>query len=235
MSVESKIIKYLKENPGATPRLIADALGLPMSQVRLALSKLRDSGYVVRVPGEGYFVRVAADSRSVVEVEVNHNSELKRERGYSVTQFIERIREAVDSLTGRVDKLEKEVKEIKLTLEALSRAIQEPRQRVSTSSESREDIVVKELKSKKIMKISELLAMATKPLEEYIETGVLKIVSDLAVYFEFYNYFVGRFPIGKLEVSKLSSEERELMNAMIKEGMVYLHSGREYRLVLPQS
>ncbi|MCS7098733.1 MAG: winged helix-turn-helix transcriptional regulator, partial [Sulfolobales archaeon] len=165
MSVESRVIRYLKENPGATPRLIADALGLSISQVRLALSKLRDSGYVVRIPGEGYYVRASIDSRDLEVAEADYGLKSRKEEGGNLTQLIERIRETVDGLASRVDRLEKEVKEVRLVLEALTKANQEAKLRPSATSEVREDPVVKELKNRKIMKVSEVLAIATKPLE----------------------------------------------------------------------
>ncbi|MEM1527913.1 MAG: winged helix-turn-helix transcriptional regulator [Sulfolobales archaeon] len=228
MSVELRILKYLKENPGATPRLIADALGLPLSQVRIALNRLRDSGHVVRVPGEGYYARVA-DSTSLEEAETESSVELKKQKD-GLSFDIEKLREEVSHLAARVNKLEKEVKEIKVALEALTKVGQEVRPRSLLEQDLNEDRTVKELKSRKIMKLSEVIAIAKKPIDEYVKAGLVVVVSDLAVDSEFYKNFSSKFPIKKLEVSKLSYEERELMNAMIKEGIVYLHCGREYRL-----
>ncbi|MEM1622750.1 MAG: helix-turn-helix domain-containing protein [Sulfolobales archaeon] len=228
MSVELRILKYLKENPGATPRLIADALGLPLSQVRIALNRLRDSGHVVRVPGGGYYAR-ATDSTSLEEAETESNVELKRQRSEHIFD-IEKLREEVSHLTARINKLEKEVKEIKVALEALTRAGQEVRPRSPAEQGLGDDRTIKEIKSRKVMKLSELLAIAKKPIDEYVKAGLIVVVSDLAVDSEFYKNFSSKFPIKKLEVSKLSYEEKELMNAMIKEGIVYLHCGREYRL-----
>lgn len=234
MSVESRILRYLRENPRATPRLIADALGLPLNQVRLALNRLRDSGQVVRVPGEGYYARVSTNSGSTEEVEAVSDSGLGRRRGDEASHNLEKLRETVDHLVGRLDKLEKEVKEIKVTLEALTRTNLEFRVRPTTGQDLREDSVIRELRSKKVMKVGEVLTSAPRPLDEYVKAGLLKIVADLAVDQDFYNKFLSKFPIRKLEVTRLSNEEKELMNAMIREGIVYLHCGREYRLTSPQ-
>ncbi|MEM4550429.1 MAG: hypothetical protein QXG82_03220, partial [Sulfolobales archaeon] len=113
---------------------------------------------------------------------------------------------------------------------ALTKVGQEVRPRSLLEQDLNEDRTVKELKSRKIMKLSEVIAIAKKPIDEYVKAGLVVVVSDLAVDSEFYKNFSSKFPIKKLEVSKLSYEERELMNAMIKEGIVYLHCGREYRL-----
>lgn len=233
--MESRILKYLRENPGATPRLIADALGLSLNQVRIALSKLRDAGHVVRVPGEGYYARAVTDSANLEEAEEASDLRLEKQKGNTLATNVnlEKLREEVSQLASRISKLEKEVKEIKVTLEALTRVGRELKPRASPEREPNEDSIIKELKSRKVMKVSEILAAAAKPLDEYVRSGLIVIVSDLAVDPEFYNRFLSRFPIRKLEVSKLSSEEKELMNAMIKEGVIYLHCGREYRLTSP--
>lgn len=235
MSVEWKILRYLKENPGATPRLIADALGLPLSQVRIALNRLRDSGQVVRVPGEGYYARAAADPTVLDAQEAGAEVELRGQRGGGLASALEKLSEEIALLTSRVDRLEKEVREIKVTLEALSKAGQEQKPRAVPGQEFREDKVIRELKTRKVMRVGDALTLAAKPLDEYVRDGVIVVVSDLAVDPEFYERFLSKFPIRKLDVPRLSDEERELMNAMIREGAVYLHGGREYRLASPRS
>jgi DNA-binding Lrp family transcriptional regulator len=225
LSIEAKIIKYLRENPGATPRLIADALGIPLNQVRLALNKLRDAGYVVRVPGEGYYAR-----SSTSDVGLEDAGDYSRTGIGSGVELVSEIKSVVDQLAIRVDRLEKEVKEIRLALEALIKASADSRPKVSPHGTG-EDRLAKEVKFRKVMKISEALAMTSKPIDEYVKSGVIKVVSDLVVDPEFYSAFLGRFPIKKSEILSLSDEERTLMNAMIKEGIVYLHGGREYRTI----
>ncbi len=230
MSVESRILRHLKENPGATPRLIADALGLPLNQVRIALNRLRDAGYVVRVPGEGYYARVPAEPADLGEADTGPGAGLSGGGVSGAALRFEKLSEVVEQLVERVGKLEKEVKEIRVTLDALVRSSQEPRSRAQAGQGSREDPVLRELKARKVMKVGELASTAARPLEEYVRTGSVVVISDVAVDADFYNSFLNRFPIKKLDAVKLSSEERELMNAMIREGVVYLYGGREYRL-----
>lgn len=190
---------------------------------------------MVRVPGEGYYARAVVGLTNLEEAEATPEAGLRGQMGDTLTFTLEKLREEVVRLTNRVDRLEKEVREIKVTLEALTKAGQEPRSRTTSSQELREDKVIKELKTRKVMRISDVLAIAAKPLDEYVREGAITIVSDLAVNPDFYSRFLSKFPIKKLDVSRLSSEERELMNAMIKEGVIYLHGGREYRLTSPQS
>ena len=227
MSLESRVLRYLRENPGATPRLIADALGVPLSQVRLALNRLRDSGQVVRVPGEGYYARAAGSLQDSEDApEVGQGGPTPR----IPSEELGGLREAVDLLASRVERLEKEMREIKIVVEALAKAVQEPRARAPSEQEARADRLIRDIRARKLMRVGEALAVASKPLEEYVRAGVVRVVSDLVVDAEFYEQFLGRFPIRRLDVPKLSEEERELMNAMIKEGIVYLHGGREYRV-----
>ncbi len=224
MNIEEKIIKYLKENPGATPRLIADALGIPLNQVRLVLNKLRDAGYVVRIPGEGYYARFRSP-----DTEMEGSNDYLRVGDISGAGLVAEIKSIVDQLAIRVDKLEKEVKEIKLALEALIKASANSKPRVSHSHEVSEDRLIKEIKSRKVMRMSDALAISSKPIDEYVSTGAVKVVSDLVVDPDFYNNFLSKFPIRKSDILSLTDEERALMNAMIREGIVYLHGGREYR------
>ncbi len=230
MSAESRILRYLKENPGATPRLIADALGLSLSQVRVALNRLRDSGHVVRVPGEGYYVRVSAEPVNLGESDLGFDRGPPGGRGDDIALKFEKLRETVEQLADRVGRLEKEVKEIRVTLDALARSPQEHRSRAQADQGLHEDAAIRELRARRVVKISELASAASRTLDDYVKAGLVVLVSDLAVDAEFYNRFLDRFPIKKLEMARLSNEERELMNAMIKEGIVYLYGGREYRL-----
>lgn len=216
----------MKENPGATPRLIADALGISLNQVRSALNKLRDAGYVIRIPGEGYYVRYRSS-----DIEIEESNDYLRIVNSDRAGPVMEIRDIINQLTNRVDRLEKEVKEIKLILEALIKASTDSKSRISHSQEASEDRLIKEVKSRKVMKISDALAIASKPIDEYVSAGTIKVVSDLVVDPDFYSNFLGKFPIKKSDILSLSDEERTLMNAMIREGIIYLHGGREYRIL----
>ncbi|RLG78799.1 MAG: hypothetical protein DRO10_02110, partial [Thermoprotei archaeon] len=62
MSVDRKVLAFIKLNPGATPREIADGLGLPYNTVRGAILRLREAGYLIRSSRGGYVVRVGLPS-----------------------------------------------------------------------------------------------------------------------------------------------------------------------------
>jgi len=218
LSVEQRILRYLKENPGATPRAIADALGISLTQVRIALNRLRDLGYVTRVPGGGYYARTSPSTISEVDVERTPGTPV------AAPSILRELEGEVKELRQRLDKLEKEVRELRIVVDSLSRA------KMQQAQEQAQDRFIKEIKMRKALKLSEALAIATKPIDDYVKAGAVKVFADIVVDREFFEEFSKRFPIRKTQLSELSDEERELLNSLIKEGLVYLYGGREYRL-----
>jgi len=220
LSVEQRILRYLRENPGATPRAIADALGISLAQVRVALNRLRDSGYVTRIPGGGYYARASPGSDAAPEVERAPPTPAPGGAPDTLKELEGEIRE----LRQRLEKLEKEVRELRIVVDSLSRA------RAQQAQEQTQDRFIREVKARKVLKLAEALAIATKPIDEYVKAAAVKVFADLVVDREFFEEFSRKFPIRKTQLSELSDAERELLNSLIKEGLVYLYGGREYRL-----
>lgn len=222
MSVEQRVLRYLRENPGATPRAIADALGISLAQVRAVLNRLRDSGYVTRVPGGGYYAR--APPSSDITPEVNSGKASVTPIPADTLDILKELEGEVRELRQRLEKLEKEVRELRIVVDSLSKArAQQPQEQV-------QDRFIREIKMRKVLKLPEALAIATKPIDEYVKAGAVKVFADLVVDREFFEEFSKRFPIRKSQLSELSDIERELLNSLIREGLVYLYGGREYRL-----
>ena len=220
MNVEQRILRYLKENPGATPRAIADALGISLAQVRALLNRLRDSGYVTRVPGGGYYARTSPSPDATSEVDLERASNTPA----VVPSIIKELEDEIKELRQRLDRLEKEIRELRIVVDSLNRA------KVQQAQEQTQDRFIKEIKMRKALKLSEALAIATKPIDDYVKVGAVKVFADLVVDREFFEEFSKRFPIRKTQLSELSDEEREILNSLIREGLVYLYGGREYRL-----
>ncbi len=216
--VDRRILMFLKNNPGATPREVADALGLPYNTVRRAILRLREAGYVVRSSRGGYLVRVGAPLSSVTtlssDTHAGGGAELLK-----VLKELEGIKEELRTLRNRVDRLEQEINLIKKGIK-----IEKPRP-VS------EDPLLAALRNRGIIRMSEARKLASKPLTTYINDGQATPIGEYLVSQEMLESFKRRFPIKLSNVSNLSKEERSLLDAMIKEGMVYLHAGREYRLI----
>jgi len=87
------------------------------------------------------------------------------------------------------------------------------------------------LSSKGLITLSEARKLATKPIEAYVNEGAAIPVGDYLVNPVFLDKFKKKFPLSVGEVEKMSSEEKGLLDSLIKEGLVYLYAGREYRII----
>ncbi|MEM1866967.1 MAG: hypothetical protein QXN43_04445, partial [Zestosphaera sp.] len=67
-------------------------------------------------------------------------------------------------------------------------------------------------------------------VDSLVRSGNYVVVGNYVVLHSFMEEFKKRFPISLREVKNLKDEERELLNAMVSEGLAYLHAGKEYRL-----
>ena len=231
MSVDQRVLAFLKNNPGATPREIADALGIPLSSVRAALYRLREAGYVVRSTRGGYVVRVTPSL--ITEVPAGVSSEDLREIKNLINQLVSTVsslKEEVDRLSTRVKKLEHELNLLRKAYSRLNEVGETGRDSDRTGKAGR-DPLIEEINKKGILSIDEARKLARKPLEVYISNELLIPISGYLVSQKFFNNFKARFPLHISEVRNLSTAERLLLDAMIKEGLVYLHAGKEYRII----
>ena len=230
MSVDQKVLAFLKNNPGATPREIADALGMPLSSVRAALYRLREAGYVVRSSKGGYVVRVTPPviSEGLAEPSSRDLDKIKN--------IVEQLMNVVDSLKNEVSKLSLRIKKLERELDLLRIAQVKPSERKAYKSEegaerSGEDLLIKEVREKGILSIEDAKKLARRPLELYISNGLLVPIAGYLVSQDFLSSFKAKFPLHIGEVRNLSSAEKVLLDAMIKEGLVYLHAAKEYRII----
>ncbi len=222
--VDRKVLAFLKNNPGATPREVADALGLPYNVVRHALLRLREAGYVVRSSRGGYLVRVGFPALDDVEATQGGGSDSRS--GASVAELvgvIEELKSMVMELKARVDRLEQEINLLKKGI-LTHKARQRKDKKVN-------DPLLGILSSKGLVTLSEARKLASKPIEVYVNEGVAIPVGDYLVNPEFLDRFKKKFPLSVGEIEKMSPEERGLLDSLIKEGLVYLHAGREYRII----
>ena len=101
--LERRLLAYLLEHQGSSPREIADALGEPLSRVRVALQRLRDLGLVQRGE-EGHYYAVAYLVRG------EPPAELRRQRVETLSPDLEAeladLRERVRRLEERLRRLE---------------------------------------------------------------------------------------------------------------------------------
>ena len=221
-NIYRKIIEYLKSNPGAMPREIADALGISIGMVRIALLRLRELGYVVRSSKGGYVVKSSSkDIESYGLTDVDTRGEQQK--------IIKK-----DNLDTEINELRSEVNELKKVIESLCEKV--------SKIEAEFTLLMKSLKSEKKVKdeVSEVgkdvimrIDVARNrgvSVESLVRSGNYVIVGNYLVSQSFMEEFRKRFPISLKEIKSLTNEERELLNAMVSEGLAYLYAGKEYRL-----
>ncbi|MEM1604142.1 MAG: winged helix-turn-helix transcriptional regulator [Zestosphaera sp.] len=234
-NIYRKIIEYLKSNPGAMPREIADALGVSIGMVRIALLRLRELGYVVRSGKGGYVVKSGAGDlgarKSVEDFYEETQKQAKREASTRAEKDSSTLREHLDI---EISELRSEVNELKKIVESLSDRV--------NKIETEFTLLMKSLKTEKKVReeVSEasvdaivrvdILRNRGVSVDSLVRSGNYVVVGNYVVLHSFMEEFKKRFPISLREVKNLKDEERELLNAMVSEGLAYLHAGKEYRL-----
>jgi len=229
MSVEERVLSYLRVNPGATPREVADALGISLVSVRIAINRLRELGYVIRSSKGGYVVRVSQELPTPTDIISNTQSitrdvqQSTENVGFnSIIKLVNELSNKISELEGRVGRLEKEVNYIKRSLPKI------PSKHVGSEGS---DKLISTLKLRNILSINEVREIISKPLEEYVREGRVVVINDLVVSSEFLKNFKSKFPIKVSEINKLSPEELKLLEALVRTNQAYLYSGIEYRLL----
>jgi DNA-binding transcriptional ArsR family regulator len=228
LSVDQRVLGFLKNNPGASPREIADALGLPISTVRIAILRLREAGYVVKSARGGYVVRVAPppiEDYLTGESGVGDKLADLKNITQKLEKRIENLENIIERLVNRIDKLETE-------LRLLSKGVGSQQKGKGGSMRSRPaDRLLAGLKEKGILSFEEAKSLTVRPISYYVDKGQAMVVGDYIVDPDFFKEFKKRFPLILKEVGNLSKEEKRLLDEMIKDGQVYLYGGKEYRLI----
>ncbi|OYT52078.1 MAG: hypothetical protein B6U73_00620 [Desulfurococcales archaeon ex4484_204] len=229
MSVDRRVLTFLRNNPGSTPREIADALGLSINTVRVAIARLREAGFIMRSSRGGYVAKVVAPSSLLEE-----GHQWDRGAEISGTDTLSELREEIASLAKDVNYIKKRLERMETEINIIKKALQSSlkQSRADLCRTAREeDKLLAELRSRMVIPINEAKQLTSKPLETYVVKRDLVLVSKYTVLRSFYEEFKKKFPIKLNEVKRLSAAEKGLLDAMIKDGMVYLHGGREYRLI----
>ncbi len=108
--LEERILAYLRDHPGSSPREIADALGEPISHIRRALTRLRDRGLVARGE-EGRYYAVASAVKGISP------RELRRNVRHDLKPDLEALVEVLEELEARLSSLERRLRRIEVMVE----------------------------------------------------------------------------------------------------------------------
>ncbi|MEM4646674.1 MAG: hypothetical protein QXR11_03985, partial [Zestosphaera sp.] len=203
--------------------------------VRIALLRLRELGYVVRSGKGGYVVKSGAGDlgarKSVEDFYEETQKQAKREASTRAEKDSSTLREHLDI---EISELRNEVNELKKIVESLSDRV--------NKIETEFTLLMKSLKTEKKVReeVSEasvdaivrvdILRNRGVSVDSLVRSGNYVVVGNYVVLHSFMEEFKKRFPISLREVKNLKDEERELLNAMVSEGLAYLHAGKEYRL-----
>mgnify|MGYP000274072631 CR=1 FL=1 len=243
MSLERRILAFLRENPGANAREIAEALGVSYSRVQSTLYRLREKGVIIKT-GFGYAISSLKEPFYEEELKEKPFSTPSDKLG-EIFRNIRKLEEKLSTLLAEYHRLNEDVKSVTERINALQRELQSLKKRVNEVYETMktlhvrwkekknvlEDRFVSELKREGVIDISVARKIALKSIEEYVRSGTVIVVSSLVVSKEFYEEFKKKFPIPKEQVRELSEKEKMLLRALVDEGLAYLHRGIEYRLV----
>ncbi len=243
--MERKILAFLKENPGANAREIAEALGISYSRVQSILYRLREKGIIIKT-GFGYAVSSLKEPLILSEEKYGEEKHIPSAEGklVDVLDKIRELKEKLDTLlaeyrrldkdvkltTEKVNSLQKKVELLEKKVDELAKVVKGP---YNKWKEKRimEDKLISELKRKGVLDISVARSLALKSIEEYVRSGRVVVISSLVVSKEFFDEFKKKFPIPKDHVKNLSEREKVLLRALVDEGLAYLYRGIEYRLV----
>ncbi len=249
--LSDRILKYLKENPGSTPREIADNVGVSINTVRRILYFLRDKGLVKRVD-RGYIAVIHVSSHEKLttseaeltreeqqsrreneahnidttsdskEVIIRENKRTSKLSDKWLYEIISNIMKQINSLEQRLRLLERELESIKkIVLKEGSRQYHE----------RHIDKLVEIVRREKVIPLSMALNYATKPIEYYVEQKLVIPLGKYIVDYNFYVKFKEKIPLKTDEIKLLDEKEKQLLRILIGEGVVYLYKGREYRMI----
>lgn len=314
-SLERKVLEYLRQRPYANPREIADAIGMSLVAVRMALYKLRNRGLVAKT-SRGYVARLFRSgalemymkektteetsrvSTKEEQIEVPHRKQeqalttstksdveknlvtknelneiieakisnleqkfdniinnLRREFSAKLEELektfsnniSEVFKERIPSIEARVKELDSKIRELEQSLLKISETIESLKKRVLELKSSislkttfqerrlrRYASLLDVLMERGILDIEEarrIVSNEMKSLNDYVREGRVVIVGDLVALREFYEEILMRLPISISEYRDLDPNARRLIDAMIQDGILYIHRGVEIRKV----
>lgn len=138
------------------------------------------------------------------------------------------LMEAIKAVEERIRYLEKELDVIKKEVFRIKNIAENMKQQVQSPPAKKSEV---EKLPRPVMPIIEARNILGERLHALTYTGKIVVIGSLAIDGDFYKNFISKFPISRREAEKLPEEEKILLEEMKKEGKVYLHCGKEYRLV----
>lgn len=229
-----EILKYIKENPGASPKDVALALGLDQSSVKKIIYKMRGKGFLEKAGG-GY-VLTSKGEWFLGKISGKHVEKKTIETETRVSERVERgveAREEVDShdLLNRLNDIENKIKKIEAMVENIKRELNSIKSFVEKTIEAERSSVIRRTLPIPVMSIQDAKQTLGPSFDTYRSEGRIVIIGSLVVDRDFYENFKKKFPIMISDKDKLSELEQVLLEEMIRDARVIISSGKQYKLI----
>lgn len=202
------------------------------------IDKISSKEYVVKREHIPNNIPVREMDKTLIEPEAKtQEQEVEETTSTSTTQPVLRetrdeperdLMKAIKTVEERIRHLEKELDVIKKEVNRIKNIAENMKQRIQSPSAKKSEV---EKLPRPVMPVLEARNILGDRLHALTYTGKIVVIGSLAIDGDFYKNFISKFPIGRREAEKLPEEEKILLEEMKKEGKVYLHCGKEYRLV----
>ena len=243
-SLTTKILEYLHEFPGAGIKDIASALGINAGLARAIIYKLKSKGLVEKA-GNGYVLTTYAEesiakqlskAREEQVAEIKEPSEESRKESLSSQSMIAKERTAhkplfLDNFNQRIIELERQISRLENELVRIRRELERLREEAKKFKIEEKQRKRVERLPKPIMSVAEAQSILGDQLSSLIYTGKAVVIGSLIVDHEIYDEFISKLPLSRKDAEKLPEPEKLLLEEMKKEGRIYLHAGKVYKLV----
>ena len=249
-SLTHKVIEYLRDNPGASVKDIALALGISTNLARAIVYRLKSKGLLEK-SGRGYILTSYAESmisktlheRKEEKVKettsFKEGGETKVEETIVETKAVEErenitAQKAYSVIERRLSDIESKIRELENMLNEVKNEFNKIKKiymRIRSVKNEKSGASVTEKIQKPVMSIVEAKQLYGDHLTTLIYTGKVVVVGSLVVDSSYYNKFLSKFPISRKDAEKLPEPEKILFEELRKEGRIYLHCGKEYRLI----
>ncbi|WFO75252.1 hypothetical protein J4526_09340 [Desulfurococcaceae archaeon MEX13E-LK6-19] len=258
-SLTTRVLLFLKDYPGASVKDVASYLGININLARAILYRLKNKGIIEKV-GNGYILTKSGEyvvgKISTTEQVIQQEQETKQEalvqqktmqvskpKEEAITRKDIKDTNNIKAVTHDIKSIEKNLENIEKKITALENELlhlKEELANIRTLIKKIKEKSVERIKTKRhveeklprpVMPVLEAERVLGEKLRSLTYTGKIVIIGSLAVDGEFYQAFLSKFPISRRNAEKLPEDEKILLEEMKKEGKVYLHGGKEYRLV----
>jgi len=251
-TMTAKIMLYLRENPGASLKSIAQEFNMDLVTARNIIYRLKSGGYVEKT-GSGYILTSKGEwfvsnivlkksespepsgQKDAVETEVQERSvaETAETGAQQVLGAVSAVEESSleRDLLSRVEALEKEVTRLKEALEKLVQEVFELKNSLQTAKRHQqvkreEAVAVADALPKPIMELTEAERVLGTKLTELIRGNKVEVFGRILVDKQFFENFKKKLPLPVDEVdSKLDPYEKLLFDILRREGFIIQRGG----------